>query len=656
MDQVLTPDFTGKERTIDTGAAELIDKAHRMGIETGFDRLARMLPQCGFGLLGVCCRRCYNGPCRVSLFEEGPQRGVCGAGADTIVARNFLETLTAGAAPHAEHAREVALTLLEAAEGRAPYPIRSPEKLRQLAAGLGIEAEGVADRELAAAVARRALADFQQQDGVIGWLGVHAPAEARERWDKLGVLPTNAHLEIARSATRTAMGCDADPVNLLLGAVTMGLVDGYDGCHLSSDLQDVLFGMPQLVRTRARLGVLEAEQVNIAVHGHVPVLSEKVLEAAGRLEEEARQAGAQGINVVGVCCTGNELMERHGVPLASNFAGQELVLMTGACDAMVVDVQCIMPGLAEVAKCFHTAFITTLPYVKIPGATHVEFSPARADQAAEEIVRRAIDAYRRRNPALVTIPDDTVEMWGGFTPENILGALGKVNAADPLGPLVDAVAAGDILGAVAIVGCTGFKVRHDWANTELARHLLHHNVLVLANGCGGHSLARHGFTVPGGKALEYCGASLRGVLEAVGQANGLPSLPPVLHVGSCVDNARVADLLVALAARLGVAVRDLPVAGSSPEVQSPKVLSIGAYFLSLGVDVHVGLSLQTEGSPFVHRFLTEPAGGEEPTLDALLGSTLIVESDPARAAEKILARLRHKRQALGLKEAAVASA
>ena len=635
-----------QELAIEEGAQQLILKARNEGIATAFDRAAANDPRCGFGLAGVCCRQCLEGPCRIMPGGKGAQRGVCGATADTIVARNFLGLMTSGAAPHVEHAREVVLTLLETVEGKAPYTIKEPEKLIRLAGMLGIEVDGRPINEIGHDVAMAALDDFGRQYGVMKWLEIHTAPATVARWKELGIAPVNPHLEIAKSVNRQAMGVDADPVNLLLGSLTMGLVDGYGGLHLSTDLQDVLLGVPRAVETSYRLGVLKEDHINIAVHGHIPMLSDKVVEWSERLRDEAVAVGAKGINVVGVCCTGNEVMMRKGIPSAGAYAGQELPIISGVLEAMVVDCQCIMPSLPEIAQCYHTEIISTLSYAKVPGASHVEFTPETADEGAREIVRKAIAAFPRRDPAKVSVPTETQKAMVGFSTEQVVEALAALNPADPLKPLVDAIASGQILGAAAIIGCVNPRLKQDWANTEVAKELLKHNVLVVTTGCSAHSLGKAGILSTDG--LQYCGEGLKGVLKAVGQAVGMESLPAALHMGSCVDNSRVAEVLGALATYLNVPISALPAVGSCPETHSPKAFAIGGYFLAHGVDVHVGVGAPTEGSPLVEQVLTGSKEEYPVTLDGLFGGRLMVEPDPHKAAQLMLERIIAKRKALGL--------
>ncbi|SHK42484.1 anaerobic carbon-monoxide dehydrogenase catalytic subunit [Desulforamulus aeronauticus] len=634
-----------KDLSMDSGVQQMLEKARAEGIETAFDRAIKM-SQCGFGATGVCCKHCLEGPCRIAPNGKGAQAGVCGAGVDTIVARNFLGNVTEGTASHAEHAREVAHAILEVVAGKAPYTIQGVEKLKAVASGLGLSSEGKDTNQLAKEVADKAMEDFQKQHGTLNWLELRAQDKSKETWEKLGLLPVNAHLEIAKSLARQVMGGDADPANLLLGAVTMGLVDGFAGLHMSTDLQDILFGTPTAVKSQYRLGVIKEDMVNLSVHGHIPLLSEKVVEWAGKLTDKAKEVGATGINVVGVCCSGNEVLMRRGVPVATNYASQELPIVTGALEAMVVDIQCIMPGIQTVASCYHTEIITTLAYSKIAGATHVEFTAERADEAAKEIVLRAIANFPKRDPRKVNIPNEVTEAYAGFSVEQIVEALRAVNPEEPLKPLVDAIAGGQILGAVAIVGCTNPRKKQDHDNVALVKELIKNNVLVVATGCSAHSLGKFGLLSPEG--LQYCGEGLRNVLTAVGQANGLPGLPPALHMGSCVDNSRVADLLVALANYLGVAVKDLPAAGSCPETHHPKALSIGTYFIACGVDVHVGVNPQATGSPLVVNVLTADKENFPVTTDGLFGGKLIYEEDPVKAAGLLIERIKQKRKALGL--------
>ncbi|MGE5190158.1 MAG: anaerobic carbon-monoxide dehydrogenase catalytic subunit [Gemmatimonadota bacterium] len=634
-----------RKRFANPGDAELSGKARQDGVELAADRLRGMMPECAFGELGTCCVMCYLGPCRIDPFEKGTRAGVCGASADVIVARNFLRAAAGGAASHAGHARELALLLLEVAEGKAPgYKIRDDAKLLALAGRLGIPTDGRAVGAVAADVARKALEDFGRQDGApMNWIRARTSPAEYAKWEKLGLIVSNPHNEIETALHRTSMGNDADPLNLWVATLRMGLVDNFAGLSLATDLSDIIFGVPRPRVVSANYAVVKEGSVNIACHGHNPVMASKLVEWADRLEDEARGAGADGINVVGICCIGNELAERYGIPYAGHEAQAELFLVTGAVDAMVVDMQCIWPALPAIARCYKTRFITTVPFVRHPDAIHVAFTPEEADARAQEIVRHAIAGYRDRKAAgtPVRIPEASSQMLTGISVEALVSVLSALDRDDPLKPVVDAVASGDILGAVGIVGCPNPKLRQVAMTERLAEELVRNDVLVVTTGCANHVLAQAGF-LAGDAAARYAGPRLLKVLSALGNAAGLKGpLPPVLHMGSCVDNSRIYDLLAALAGRLGVEISRLPVAGSAPEFITEKAISIGSFFLAAGILVHVAPPPRVFGSPFAIDLLTRK-------LPEINGGKALVETDPGKAAAGILAHLREKRRALGL--------
>ena len=633
-----------QNQTIDQAAAQLIPVAKKLGIATVWDRHKAMQPQCGFGQLGVCCRICWKGPCRIDPFGDGPQRGICGANADTIVARNLIRMMASGAAAHSEHGRHVALALLGVSEARLPdYAIRDEGKLRAIAAKLGLDCAGLELNTVARLVALVTLGDFQSQDHdkPCSWIASTLTPKRLEKLAALHVLPHNIDAVVTGIMARTNVGCDADPVNLVLGGVKGALAD-FNGMCLATEISDVLFGTPTPVVTAANLGVLKHDAVNIALHGHNPLLSDVVCDVARLMEDEARLAGAKGgINLVGVCCTGNEVMLRHGVPLAANYLSQEMALITGAVDAMVVDVQCIMPSISEIGACFHTEIITTMDDCKIPGTTHVSFREESAAQSARQIVTLAIEAFRRRNPNRVLIPDFKQTAIVGFGTEAIVGALALLNPEDPLQPLIDNIVNGNIRGIALFAGCNSSQVSQDSSFVTIAKRLAASNVLLLATGCGAGAFAKHGLMTQEATE-EYAGASLKAVLTAIGSAAGLNGpLPLVLHMGSCVDNSRAVEVAVALANKLGVDLDNLPLVASAPEAMSEKAVAIGTWSVALGIPTHLGIMPQVTGSALVTELLTE-------TAKELLGGYFIVEIDPDKAADKLLAVIDERRKGLGI--------
>lgn len=635
MEKIKKPERT-EAPTIDRANIQLFEKAKKDGVSTAFDRVKLIEPVCKFCQEGVSCRNCMMGPCRIT---PKAQTGVCGATADTMVARGLLRNVLAGASSHMDHARHVALTLLSAGKGEAPYKIKDEGKLKALASSLNIDDEEDINK-LAIQVATKALEDLGAQNGAtLNWIKMHATQERIETWKNLGVMPEGGDRTITEGMHRSTMGVDADPVNITLGTIKAGIADGLLGLHMASDIQDVLFGTPSPKMSKASLGVLDTDYVNIAVHGHVPLLSEMIVSASEELEEEAKETGAKGINIVGICCTGNELLARQGVPMAGNVLNSELALVTGAVDAIVVDVQCIFPALVKVAQAYHTKIITTSPIAKIPGAEHIEFNEKKADEISQTIVRVAIENFKNRDEANITIPDVTTDAMVGFSVESIIEVLGKINPDDPLKALIDNIAEGNIRGVVAIVGCNNPKVKHDFMHVEIAKELIKNDVLVLATGCAAIAHAKYGLMSPEG--YKQAGEKLQGVLKALGEAAGVEALPPVLHFGSCVDNSRIGVLLKALSEKLGVPIMDLPVAASAPEATTEKALSIGTWAVALGITTHVNPVPRILGSKTITKLLTEDAEG-------LLGGKFLVSPDPKEAATMMLEVIDSKREKLGL--------
>ena len=615
--------------TMPADAQMMLALARAEGIPTVWDRAIAQEPQCGYCSLGVSCRNCSMGPCRIDPFGAGPQVGVCGATADLIVARNLGRTIAAGSSSHSDHGRDILEVFEQTAKGETSgYRITDEAKLRRLAEEWAIETgdrpvDAIA-RDLAAAMYE----DYGSHKSELGFVG-RAPDQRRALWQRLGLTPRGIDRENVEMLHRTHMGVDSDYANVLLHALRTGLADGWGGSMIATELSDVMFGTPTPVMSQVNLGTLKVEDVNIALHGHNPLLSDVIVQAAGdpELVALAREKGAAGINLVGLCCTGNELLMRKGVPMAGNHLMQELIVMTGALEAMVVDYQCIMPAVTEIARCFHTQVISTADKAKFPGAVHISFDPANGLEIGREIVKRAIEAYPNRNPDRVRIPDGPVPMMAGFSVEAILGALGGTPQ-----PLVDAIAAGTIRGAVGVVGCNNPKVTQDYGHVTLTRRLIENDILVLVTGCAAVANGKAGQMVPDAAAMA--GPGLRAVCESLG-------IPPVLHMGSCVDNTRILVLAAALARHLGVDISQLPLAGAAPEWYSEKAVAIGAYVVASGITTVLGVQPPIFGSKAVVDLL---ANG----LEGVVGAKFAVEPDPEKAAVLIRRHIEEKRRALGL--------
>jgi carbon-monoxide dehydrogenase catalytic subunit len=625
------------DRSADPAARQMLLLAKERGTVTAWDRLDAMQPLCGFGELGLCCDVCFMGPCRIDPFGEGPQVGVCGANADLIVARNMARAVASGSAAHSDHGREVVGVLRETAGGgqSSGYQITNPEKLKTLAAEWGIASTGRPLPDIAADLARAMAAEFGAQEGTLTPV-LRAPEGTRARWNAIGITPRGIDREIVELLHRSHHGVESDPIALLRAAMRAALADGWGGSMMATDVQDVLFGGPQAIRSRANLGVLEERQVNLLVHGHEPTLSERLVDASrdAELLAEARQAGAEGINVAGICCTANEILMRQGMPVAGNYLHQELALLTGAVDLMVVDVQCVMPSLPTVAACFHTRVVSTSAKAHMPGAESIEFDPRHARATAREIVHRAIQAFTRRDPARVQIPREQASLVAGFTNENLPRYLGG-RFRSGYRPLIDAIAAGRVRGVVGVVGCNTPKVAQDQHHLTMVRRLLAQDVLVVQTGCSAIASAKAGLLRPEA-AFEYAGPGLREVCEAVG-------IPPVLHLGSCVDNSRILSVCVALVAEggIGAELSELPIAAAAPEAMSEKAITIGLYAVASGIYTAYLPVPRVAGSRLVRDYL-EGAVEEE------TGGRFLFTDDVEEAVQGILAHLDKKRAFLKL--------
>ncbi len=607
-------------------AQQMLRKAERDGIETAWDRLDKQTPHCNFGETGVCCRICTMGPCRIS---KKAQLGVCGADADVIVARNFGRFLAGGAAGHSDHGRDCIEAFHAVAYGQTDdYHIKDEAKMLRIAEELGVATEGRDLMDVAKDLADEFFESFGSRREEVAFIG-RVPEKQRKVWKKLGIMPRGVDREITEMMHRTHMGCDNDAANTMLHAARMCLADGWAGSMIATEISDIMFGTPALRKAQVNLGVLKKDQVNILVHGHNPIVSEKIMEAVCEQEliDLAKEKGAAGINLAGLCCTGNELMMRQGIPMAGNHLMTELAIVTGAVELIVVDYQCIMPSLVQVGNCYHTKIITTADKARFTGAEHVKFALNNGMEQARKVVRMAIERYPLRNEERVEIPVEPVDIMTGFSNEALLEAMGG-----SLTPLVDAIKAGKVRGAVGIVGCNNPKYKHDYCNVNLARELIKKDILVIVTGCVTTAAGKAGLLVP--EAIEQAGPGLQEICGALG-------IPPVLHMGSCVDNARILQLAALLANEIGVSISDLPLAASSPEWYSEKAATIGTYAVASGIYTHLGHPPNITGSPIVTNLALEG-------LDELVGGCFVIEPDPFKAAELIDKRITMKRKGLGL--------
>ena len=621
---------------MEEATASLLENGKKVGADSWQQRVKNQTPHCGFGEAGTCCRICSMGPCRIT--PKAP-RGICGCDVHGIVGRNYLRFTAGGSATHSDHGREICHTLYNTKEG-GNYTVKDPEKLKRIAQEWGIETEGKDIFDLAHEVAETGLMEYGKPFGVQRYLK-RAPEHTQKLWHDAGIEPRAIDREVSQSLHMTHMGCSSLPEALIRQALRAGLSDGWGGSMMGTEFSDVLFGTPKPVDTTANIGVMDKDMVNIIVHGHDPSLSEMVVFYANDPEmiALAKSVGAKGINIAGVCCTSNEVAMRHGIPMAGNFLNQENVVLTGACEAIVVDVQCIFPALGPLSKCFHTKFITTSPIAQMPDSEFIRFSSESAGENAKKIVRTAIENFKNRDPELVNIPQLKTKATVGYSVEAIKSCLdgvtnSHVDVTGTTKPLVDVVKSGVLRGAVAMVGCNNPKVRPDTAHIELMKKLIKNDIILIVSGCSAQAAAKAGLMDKAAK--ELCGEGLKRVCELV-------DIPPVLHMGSCVDISRMMILASDIAKDWGINISQVPVVGCAPEWMSEKAVSIGNYVVATGIDTFLGVDPYTKGSSEVTALLQ----GEHGIKD-WVEANFTVETDIEKLGDKMIEAIEAKRAALGI--------
>ena len=635
---------------------ETIAFLRQQGVETLWDvqdaydsGVFGLKERCSFGSNGLCCRNCNLGPCRLD-GEEIPlhlkaavpntKRSSCGKTADGMVAGMFLQTVIRGVSSHVGHALHVAKALLKASEG-GDLPIKGKDKLLDVAKGLNINCEGEDYLKLANMVARVALEDLLgPEEGPMSFALALVPGNI-DRLVSAGIVPQKGAAEtIVQGLHSTAQGMMSKPDSLIKSCLKFGVIDIL-ALYISTQLQDIMFGVPTPKQSKIGIDVLDKEMVNILVHGHVPLLAEMVVDNAVKMEGKAKEMGAAGINVVGVCCTGNEALGRLGIPLTGSTIMQELVVGTGLVDVVCADVQCVYPSLSTITKKLHTRLITTMPELRMEEEIYIELNPDNAADAAERIVTEALEAYKERIPDRAFLPHAKGhDIMGGFSVETLISVLSKIDKETPLKPLVDLVANGSIQGVAVLAGCLSPKVQTDMSFITIAKELLKNNILVLATGCAATACARHGLMHGG--AMGEAGESLQAVLKIIGDTAGLNGqMPPVLHFGSCVDNSRCAVLASAIADHLGTSIDKLPLVASAAEHVVEKAAAIYMGVIALGITTHIGVTPKLSGSQNVLNMLTKD-------LDDITGSSLIIEVNPLKAAKLMIEHIQKKRKGLGI--------
>jgi len=619
---------------MEADTARLYETAQKVGIDTWQDRVKNQTPHCKFGDQGICCRICSMGPCRIT--PKAP-KGICGATAATISGRNYLRHAAAGAATHSDHGRECVWKLYDSsADGY--YHVTDSTKLLKLAAEWGVETEGRDIYDVAHEVAEIGLNEYGKIKGFQRWTN-RATEERQQKWDAAGIRPRAVDREVVASMHMTHMGCTADHKEFVRQALRVGLSDGWGGSMAGTEMSDILYGTPMPRDTEGNLGVLDKDMVNIICHGHDPAVSEMIVQVAETREMQAlaREQGAKGINIVGLCCTANEIAMRHGIKMAGNFLQQENALLTGVVEAICVDVQCIFPNIGPLSECFHTKFYTTSPIARIPFSTYLHLTSENAGEVAKQIVTEAIENFKNRDESKIFIPEHKHKATVGYSCEGIKSRLDTVTNShlddlDTYRPLIECVRSGVIRGAVAMVGCNNPKVRPDYSHIEIMKKLIENDIVIVATGCAAQAASKAGLLDKASKVL--CGEGLRRVCT-------LADIPPVLHMGSCVDISRMMLLVTGIAKDWGIETTQLPVVGCAPEWMSEKAVSIANYVVATGIDTYLGIDPLVSGSEQMMDLITN--GTTE-----WVGAGYHINTDPDQLVQEIIAGIEKKRELLGI--------
>jgi carbon-monoxide dehydrogenase catalytic subunit len=619
---------------MEADGARLQGTAEKLGIDTWRDRVKKQSPHCGFGEKGVCCRICSMGPCRIT--PKSP-KGICGATADTIAGRNYLRMVAGGASAHSDHGRECVFKLYDSsADGY--YHVTDSKKLLSLAKEWNVATEGRDLYDIAHDVAKIGLNEYGKYEGVQNFL-TRATEERRQTWHKQEIEPRAIDREVVTAMHMTHMGCTAEAEALVRQSLRTGLADGWGGSMAGTEMSDILYGTPMPRETEGNLGVLAKDMVNIICHGHDPAVSEMIVTVSEtrEMQDYARSFGAKGINIVGLCCTANEIAMRHGIKMAGNFLQQEDALLTGVVEAIVVDVQCIFPNIGPLAECFHTKFYTTSPIAKIPKSEYLELTSHNAKEVATKIIKTACENFVRREEAKIFIPEHKHKATVGYSCEGIKSRLDSVTNSfvdelDTYKPLIECIKSGVVRGAVAMVGCNNPKVRPDYSHIEIMKKLLENDIVIVATGCAAQAASKAGLLDK--KAKVLCGEGLRRVCT-------LADIPPVLHMGSCVDISRMMLLVTGIAKDWGIKTTELPVVGCAPEWMSEKAVSIANYVVATGIEVFLGIDPLVSGSEAMMDLITNGTR-------TMVGAGYTINTNPDELVKNIIDAVEAKRTALGI--------
>lgn len=605
--------------------------------DMSYQRMKQQQTKCGYGLQGVCCRLCSNGPCRVTPARP---KGVCGADADAIVARNFLRSIAAGTSCYIHVVENTASNLKSLALEKGE--IKGLHTLDYICEELDITGADVHEKALN--VAQAVLDDLYRPDHEkMQLLSKLAYNKRFEKWTELGILPGGAKAEVFRAIVKTSTNLNSDPVDMMLNTLRLGIATGLYGLAMTNLLNDVISGEGDLTWEPVGMRVIDPDYINIMMTGHEMSFFEdlqyKVLseDAAAR----AKMVGAKGIRLLGCTCVGQDFQLRK-TACSEAFCGHagnnytsEAVLMTGCVDLIVTEFNCTLPGIEPICDKLMIDQVCLNDVAKKRNAEMIPFKFEEREENSELIISRAIGSYAKRRRQL--FKDGRSNPMAHHGNDNTLTGVSEQSLKKFLGgswqPLLDLIVSGDIKGVAGVVGCSNLRAMgHDVHTVELTKELIAKDVLVLACGCSCGGLENIGLMTP--EAAELAGPKLKAVCKKLG-------IPPVLNFGPCLAIGRIEIIVKELAAALNVDIPQLPVVLSAPQWLEEQALADGVFGLALGLPLHLGLAPFVTGSQLVLDIVTKQ-------MKELTGGELIVEEDPAKAAERLIGIIEEKRAGLNI--------
>ncbi|CEK38151.1 anaerobic carbon-monoxide dehydrogenase catalytic subunit [Paraclostridium sordellii] len=618
---------------------EMLKRIQTDGLSSVFSRWdPQEKMRCKFCLQGLSCQLCTHGPCRINE-KTGVDKGVCGIGADAMAMRNFLMRNIMGAATYGHHAFEAFRTLRSTGEGKSPFKIKDESKLRWMCEKVGIDS----NQEINKLAIQ--LADFLDKEMKVGpdqpsiMTEAFAPKKRKSVWKELHIYPSGVQHEVENSIASCLTNVDGDYVSLAIKGLRLGLSTIYTAQIGLEMVQDILFGTPMPHEVNVDLGIMDPDYVNIVFNGHQPWIGALTIEKLrkGEYKNEAIEAGAKGIRVVGSIETGQELLQRYEVDdifvgLMGNWLAIEPLLATGTVDAIAMDENCSPPAIDQYAEKYQVALVSISTIIGVPGTEHkIPYYPEKANEMSDNLIKIAIDNFKKRHGKIKPmVPKYVTKAIAGFSTEAVLGALGN-----KLDPLVDVITEGKIKGVVALANCSTLRNGpQDWNTVNITKELVKRDILVVAGGCGNHALEVAGLCNLD-SVEKYAGEGLKEICNML-------KIPPVLSFGTCTDTGRISMLVTALADHLDVDIPDLPIAVTAPEWMEQKATIDGMFAVAYGAYTHLSPTPFVTGAPNLVKLLTEE-------VENLTGGKVALGDDPIEAAKAIEAHIISKRQNLGLK-------